>query len=143
MVPHRQRSTLWLRGTLFSTNMIIREKRVPFEKRVLFVAIVPQGYCFSTLFSLSVPQVRLDPRTLEELPQDFGPHHLCSFVYVGHLYYHIVLRYIVSNLNLKKGGYSCHMIFMECFNGWYLVSCVCHFLKYSINNYGIYPNRVV
>ncbi len=75
------------------------------------------------------------PKTLDHIK--------CSFVYVGHLYYHIVLRYIVSNLNLLtflKGGYSCHMIFMECCNGWYLVSCVWHFLKYCINNYGISPS---
>ncbi len=35
-----------LRGTIFLMNIIIKEK-----KRVLFVAIVPQGYCFGTLFS--------------------------------------------------------------------------------------------
>ncbi len=36
------------------TNMIIKEKKHPSEKRVLFVAIVPQGYYFGTLFSVSV-----------------------------------------------------------------------------------------
>ena len=29
------------------------EKKHPSEKRVLFVAIAPQGYCFGTLFSVS------------------------------------------------------------------------------------------
>ncbi len=34
----------------FLTNMIIKEKKHPSEKRVLFVAIASQGYCFGTLF---------------------------------------------------------------------------------------------
>ncbi len=32
----------------------LRKKEFPFEKRVPFVAIVPQGHHFGTLFSLSV-----------------------------------------------------------------------------------------
>ncbi len=35
---------------VFLTKMIIKEKKHPSEKRVLFVAIASQGYCFGTLF---------------------------------------------------------------------------------------------
>ena len=49
--------------------MIIKDKECPFEKRVPFVAIVPKGHRFGTLFSLSagycsysiVPGLRLVP----------------------------------------------------------------------------------
>ncbi len=64
-----ENSTLLLGGTLFRINMIIKEKRVPLlKKRVLFVAIAPQGYCFGTLFfwvtvwgylHIQFPQVKL------------------------------------------------------------------------------------
>ncbi len=42
------------RGAFFPTNMIIKNKKYPSEKRVLFVAIAPQGYCFGTHFFVSV-----------------------------------------------------------------------------------------
>ena len=37
---------------------ILEGKKRPSEKRVLFVAIAPQGYCFGTLFSVSVVKSR-------------------------------------------------------------------------------------
>ena len=35
-------------------GVLLRKKECPFEKRVPFLAIVPQGHSFGTLFSLSV-----------------------------------------------------------------------------------------
>ncbi len=49
--PSDLRGTILLRGTLFRINMIIKEKECLSKKRVLFYAMVPQGYCFGTLFS--------------------------------------------------------------------------------------------
>ena len=53
-VLYLRKMPLSQRGTLFSTNMIIKKKECPFEKRVPFEAIEPQGHNFGTLFSLSV-----------------------------------------------------------------------------------------
>ncbi len=46
----------------FPQTWLLRKIECPFEKRVPFVAILPQGYCFSTLFPLSVvPPQRVEP----------------------------------------------------------------------------------
>ncbi len=49
----------YAQGRFFLTDMIIKEKNYPSEKRVLFVAIASQGCCFGTLFSVSVVKLNL------------------------------------------------------------------------------------
>ncbi len=46
--------TYWLSSTRFFKTWLLRRKECPFEKRVPFVAIVPQGHRFGSLFSLNV-----------------------------------------------------------------------------------------